>query len=230
MTARRILTSAAVLLATVTGAAAAQLDDEPARVVIGPMGGISFATLRGSGVVADADVRTGAIIGGFATFTISPYFAFEPQVIYVQKGANFDAGTGGAEVITGYALTYLEIPLLFKARYPIGEGRWPVTIGVIAGPAIGLNTGCNSSNSTGSTKCGTRPIPPGTNPFEPEPTGVDYSAVFGVGVDVWHFAFQARYDYSFSRTFSNYNPNNANAVDIHNQAWGITLGYKIAIN
>jgi hypothetical protein len=223
----RTLTCTVATLACLAGSATAQLDDEPARTVVGPMAGMSFATLRGSGVVADANVRSGIIVGGFATFTISPYFAFEPQVVYVQKGATFSTESSNPDVNSGFALTYLEIPLLFKARYPLGEGKWPTIFSVIAGPAIGLNTGCNWESTGGNTKCGTRNLAP--NIFDPEPTGVDYSAVFGVGLDVWHIAFQARYDYSFTRTFSNYNPDNGDPVDIKNQAWEITLGYKIAI-
>jgi hypothetical protein len=226
VSALRTLTCALAALGCITGTAAAQLDDEPARTVVGPMAGMSISTFRGA-AVGNADVRTGLIAGGFATFSFSPYFAFEPQVAYVQKGANYTTGSAGGMLGVSYSLTYLEIPLLFKARYPIAGGKWPTIISVVAGPAIGLNTSCNYGSGSSKTKCGTRGILPTV--FDPPPTGVDYSAVFGIGLDVWHIALQARYDYSFTQTFNTGDLGPYTPVDIKNQAWEITLGYKFAI-
>jgi hypothetical protein len=211
------------------GTAAAQFDDELAKVVVGPMAGVSFSTLRGAGV-GDADIRAGLVAGGFVTVGITPFFAIEPQVFYIQKGANYHADSSGVELSTAYALTYLEIPLLFKARYPITEGRWPLIVSAIAGPSIGLNVRCDYiDNDNVSTRCGERHA--GPNVSDPPANGLDFSAAFGVGFDFFHFAFQARYDYSFSYTFQGYNPAfPTSTADIHNQAWVLSLGYKFAMN
>jgi hypothetical protein len=222
------MTCALLLLASLAGRVSAQFEDEPPRIVVGPMVGVSFSTLRGADV-GDADVRSGVTAGGFLTLTFTTYFALEPQLLYTQKGANYHADSAGVSLSTATTLTYIELPLLFKARYPVGTGKWPLMFSAIAGPAIGINIGCQYIDDDGrSTKCGDRDL--GPNMTDPEATGLDFSAIFGVGISYYHFAFQARYDYSFNSIYTSSNSPFSSTPDIKNQAWALTLGYKIEIN
>ena len=229
MTLLRTMAFATGLACLAAGSAAAQLEDEHAPIIVGPMAGVSFSTLRGAGV-GDADVRAGFLGGGFVTISISPNFAVEPQVFYVQKGANYHADSAGTQLSSSRALSYIEIPLLFKARYPVGTARWPLIVSAIAGPAIAIRTGCTYTDPSGAQiDCGKQP---GTdsNMQEVQVANLDLSASFGVGLDFSHFAFQARYDYSFTNLFTYPNVNYPYTTDIKNQAWFLTLGYKIAID
>lgn len=227
MTSLRTLACALTCLSVLSGSLAAQSDDPP-QIVVGPMVGMAFSTLRGAGV-DDADVRTGVVAGGFATFSFTPYFAFQPQVFYVQKGANFKRTLLPGSPSAALALGYIEIPLLFQGRYPIGTGRWPLTISAIAGPAISIKVNCKDTIVGGDQ--GDCDRNPGTD-TQQEPveiSNLDFSAVFGVGLDVWHFAFQARYDYGFQSIYSYPNQAYPYQIDIKNQAWELTLGYQIQI-
>ena len=228
MTLFRTAGCAVMMLVLMAAKGVAQFEDEPPAIVVGPMAGVSFSTLRGADV-GDADVRVGATAGAFLTLTFTPYFALEPQVLYIQKGANYHADSAGVTLSTANTLGYIELPLLFKARYPVTTGKWPLMFSAIAGPAIGINVGCEYIENDGrSTRCGERDL--GPNAMDPEATGLDFSAIFGVGVSYCHFTFQARYDYSFNNTYTSSNSLFSSAPDIKNQAWELTLGYKIGIN
>ncbi len=229
MTSLRTLSCALTSLWVLSGPLAAQSVDDPPQIVVGPMAGIALSTLRGAGV-DDADVRTGVIAGGFATFSFTAYFAFQPQVVYVQKGANFKRDAVPGSPTGALALSYIEIPLLFQARYPIGTGAWPLTVSAIAGPSIAIKVNCKDTIVEGqATDCDRTP----STDTQLEPvkiSSLDFSAVFGVGLDFWHFAFQAKYDYSFQSIYTYPNSAYPYQVDIKNQAWELTLGYQIKIH
>jgi hypothetical protein len=58
--------------------------------------------------------KTGILIGGFLTYNFNPFFSFQPEVLYVQKGIK--------EIIENesvISLGYLELPLLLKSMFPI---------------------------------------------------------------------------------------------------------------
>ena len=180
--------------------ASAQFLDEQHRLVAGPMVGVSFANLRGAGA-SNTHARTGFVGGAFATYLFTPYFGIQPEVFYVRKGATFEYDSAGATAGSSTSTTYLEIPVLFKARYPVTQGQWPLTFSVVAGPALGLLVSCQVDYPAGaSVDC--EDIPPSPYYGDRMPAGVDFSGIFGIGLDFYHLAFQARYDLSITDSYS----------------------------
>lgn len=203
--------------------ASAQFNDEQPRVVAGPMLGISFANFRGASAQKTSS-KTGFIAGGFVTYLFTPYFGIQPEVFYTRKGATFSDNQASSATAT--SITYLEIPILFKARYPIGEGRWPLTLSFVAGPAFGLLVNCNVEFEAGASEA-CKDIEATPSYPSPEPNGLDFSGIFGAGIDYNHVAFQVRYDLSITNSY----PSSSQlAPIIKNVAWELTLGYKFALH
>lgn len=215
---------ALVAALSVPHAASAQFLDEQPRLVAGPMVGISFANLRGAGA-SNTQAKTGFVGGAFVTYLFTPYFGIQPEVFYVRKGASFEYDSAGTTAGTSTSTTYLEIPFLFKARYPVTGGQWPLTFSVVAGPAVGLLVSCSVDYPAGaSVACEDIPRSPYGDQV---PASLDFSGIFGVGFDFYHIAFQARYDLSITDSYSDVS---TLAPILKNVAWELTLGYKFAIH
>jgi hypothetical protein len=189
-------------------------------IVAGPMAGVSFATLGSANEAVGVDVgtRTGVAAGGFITFNASSHVAIEPQLLYVQKGAK---ATSGALTLS-YDLDYIQIPVLLKGRYWFGNSDQSVTVDPFVGPAIAFNVHCAIGVPTGGkAECST---------LGAEASSVDFSGIFGIGVEFAGFTFQGRYDVSFTNAYSSSSsPGAPSASKSKNLAWILTLGYEIPL-
>lgn len=136
------------------------------------------------------DGRVGLAVGIFGSFLVSDAFAFQPELLFIQKGADFVAedGTGGA-----FRLDYLQIPLLGRLRFSTGEGG--VVPFVTFGPAIAFRIGCD-----GGVNTPTGFISQECDDISPSGVaGTDFSLIGGAGVEVSNLILSVRYDYSFSQ-------------------------------
>ena len=189
-------------------------------IVAGPMAGVSFATLGSANEAVGVDVgtRTGIAAGGFITFNASSHVAIEPQLLYVQKGAKATSGT----LTLSYDLDYIQVPVLLKGRYWFGNSDNSVTIDPFVGPAIAFNVHCAIGVPTGGkAECST---------LGAEASSVDFSGIFGIGVEFAGFTFQGRYDVSFTNAYSSSSsPGAPSASKSKNLAWILTLGYQIPL-
>lgn len=86
--------------------------------------------LYGAGVSKGS--RTGFMVGGVAEFGLSPMIFIQVEPMYAQKGTKYEGGGGTAT----FKLDYLEIPILFKAKFTAGDAVKPY---VFAGPNVGIN-------------------------------------------------------------------------------------------
>lgn len=136
------------------------------------------------------DGRVGLAVGVFGSFLISDAFAFQPELLFIQKGADFVAedGTGGA-----FRLDYVQIPLLARIRVATGEAK--AVPFVMLGPAIAFRIGCDGGLNTPtgfvSRECDAI-SPSGV-------AGTDFSLIGGAGVEVSNLVFSVRYDYSLTQ-------------------------------
>ena len=153
--------------------------------------GINLSRFGGEDVSdVTTDGRVGLAVGLFGSFLLSDAFAFQPELLFIQKGADFVAedGTGGA-----FRLDYLQIPLLARIRLSTGEAK--AVPFVTVGPAIAFRLGCDGGLNT----------PGGFVSQECEsisPSGVastDFSLIGGAGVEISNLILSVRYDYSFSQ-------------------------------
>ena len=119
-----------------------------AQVNVGIKGGLNFSDAKADvfiDAVNDApSTYTSFVVGGLAEITINRNLSFQPEVIYSKKGFTIDEGTSfdvlgmnipiGAKATT--SISYIETPLLAKAKFGLGNTR----VYGVAGPSIGYAT------------------------------------------------------------------------------------------
>jgi len=128
-----------LVLVLMSGAVAQEQEQEQS---VGFMGGgikvgMAFATLSTNvHEFEEAGSASGFTIGAFGTYKITPALAIQPELLYVRKG------TGDADFLSsvGFALRYLEIPLLVKYDL-VRTGKTIPRL--YAGPAAGILLGAN---------------------------------------------------------------------------------------
>lgn len=103
--------------------------------------GATSMTMEGDDAIQGR--RTGWIAGGFARFNLPGRFFLQPELLYVQKGAE---GRPDAIVIpeiesVTYEADYVELPLLAGVEIPTGSSR--ITSNLFAGPTVGYNVAFN---------------------------------------------------------------------------------------
>ena len=182
----------------------------------GPLLGVAWAQWQGQGANGavfprsyNPGVRTGFVGGGFLRYQAADRVVLEPQLLFAQKGAQFDS----AGVTGTVALDYIEVPILLKVTLPTAEKR--VEPSVFVGSAVGFQVGCKVEP----------PLPPAGAPptcgdFQIGGHSSDVSAVFGLGLDAWRLAFQLRYDLGLSHVGTEA------GHEVKNKAWLFTVGYR----
>jgi hypothetical protein len=171
-------THALAVAAFVAVAAASDLGAQTAvpaaaRFRFGITAGLNFANMS---EIDDSDMRTGFVIGGHLVMPLGPTFAFQPEVLYSQKGAK---GTtvdeeSGEEVDIELKHDYLEIPLLLRMTVPTSGGVRPY---LLLGPSIGLSMSCEIEGEANGVSVGI------DCDELVEPSSVDVGAALGGGIE-----------------------------------------------
>jgi hypothetical protein len=153
----------------------------------GIKGGVSFSTLDGFGDVIgnlpqiDTENRINWLAGVFVKVNLGRFFAFQPEVLYVRKGARL-ALTGLFTESVTYNLSYIDIPLLARVQTSRGNGFY-----LLVGPSIGLNVTAEAEDEAGETE----DVKDGINTS-------DMGLVIGAGVDFAHLVLEGRYTQGLS--------------------------------
>lgn len=170
--------------------------------------GGTFMTFGGDDAPSDLDRRGGWLLGGFAVFDVTGPFALQPELNYVQKGA--ESESGGSTVTT--KLNYIELPILAKIQTP---SAGLVSPSVFLGPSAALNI--KAEQEVGSS----------TSDIDDDIRGFDLGAVFGVGVDanvgVGTLLVDARY--SLGLIDISDDDDLAEEPSLRNQGFMLTVGY-----
>jgi len=104
---------------------------------VGAVFGATFTSLRG---VDGLDNRTGLVGGLSIVLPSSGLLAFQPEALFVNKGAKASTGDPG-----GLKLSYFEVPLLVRLKLG-GEGT--VHPHAYAGPYVGIQVDCSVKGSS----------------------------------------------------------------------------------
>jgi len=124
--------------------------------------GGTFMTFGGEDAPSNLDRRTGWLVGGFVVFDVAGPLALQPELNYVQKGAEDADGS------TTTKLNYIELPILLKVQTP---SAGPVSPSLMLGPTAALNI--KAEQETGSST---------TDISDDIRTG-ELGLAFGVGLD-----------------------------------------------
>ena len=104
------------------------------RYRVGPQAGIAMTSSTCSGCASKSGLR----VGGFATAPVHPKYDVQAELWYASKGW----------LLSGYtiSLTYLEMPILGRAEFPLGPKS---SVHVLAGPSMSLRIGAARLESPG---------------------------------------------------------------------------------
>lgn len=125
------------------------------------------------------DSRVGFSGGAFLTYALDRQFSLQPELLYVSKGAGKDLFFFNAH----WNLDYLEIPVLLKLDLSPDASLHP---SLFAGPALDIlmSSKFHVINEDYDLKDYT--------------TSLDFSLIFGAGLDYKRFTFDVRYSLGLS--------------------------------
>ena len=86
--------------------------------------------------------RTGVLLGATLFIPITPAVAFQPELLFSQKGSRIEDPSGDGTINTNY----IEMPLLFRADVPVQGAVRPFAF---LGPAVGVRLSCDLGFSSG---------------------------------------------------------------------------------
>jgi hypothetical protein len=187
-----------------TAAQAQKRGRSSSGVSLGLKAGASLTNFTG----ADAkgyDNRFGFHAGGFANIGLTSLFAFQPEILYSQKGANYSGSSDNS-----LRLHYIDVPLAFHIN----------TGGLFfeAGPQVGFLVGAKYQVGSTSTD-----VKGGSN-------SVDFGYLFGLGYQLKHgLGVGLRYNGGFTNvakatTFGN----TTYQSRIRNSAFQLYLTYSVS--
>lgn len=134
----RKLTIASLLLLLVgVSPALAQLDIKP-----GVRAGVNFANVRGDDVPDDVESTTGLHAGVVLLIDPAGPLAFQPEVLYTQKG--FETSDSGGTL--SFTANYIQLNALAKFQIPV---TGPVSPHISVGPAVGIKASESNEFSGG---------------------------------------------------------------------------------
>jgi len=224
-----------LLLGFAIGSISVPAQAQEMDITPGIKGGVNFADLGGDdaelffelglggGGSGDSDIpieaRTGIVAGGFALIDFNGAFALQPEVLYVQKGAQVELEfenplSGETTSITNtLKLGYIEVPVLAKFQIPL-EGN--IAPNIFAGPAVAFNINAEQEAEGGGES--------GTADLSEAVSTADFGLQVGAGVDFdigsgRTIMLDARYEFGLSSI-----PSEGDA-DITNQGIRITAGF-----
>ena len=170
--------------------------------------GVASMTIDG-GAQNSRGRRTGGLGGGYVRFGAPGWFSFQPELLYVQKGASKEFRAGGTTVTEVDKLGVIEIPLLVRMQVPSTK----LSPTLSAGPVVGhVVRSASSLEAEGS-------LPDDLAPPVPSNIGAGLGLMIGAGVNVQlssgTFTVDARYQME---------PHAAQHVG--NQGLTFTVGYE----
>lgn len=165
------------LLAGGSTVAQAQYRGRGGNVSLGLKAGASLTNFVGADATGGFDNRFGFHAGIFANIGFAKLFAFQPEILYSQKGAHF-ANNSDA----GIRLHYLDVPLAFHVN----------TDGFFfeAGPQVGFLVAAKSEVGSASVDA--------TNAFK----AIDFGYLAGLGYQLKHgLGVGLRYNGAFTNVY-----------------------------
>lgn len=169
--------------------------------------GVTMANLTGDFkefFEVDAKMKIGFAAGGFLTYSFSPTFAIQPEVLYCMKGAKADTDEG--EKIK---LDYIVVPILLKYSFPT-EGK--VAPSLFAGPEVGFLMSAKAEDED----------------IKDDLKSIDFGIAFGAGVDfameTGKIMLDARYTLGMTN-LPDFEEDEESDLSIKNATIMVTLGY-----
>ncbi len=156
----------------------------------------------------DYDMKIGFHVGVTAEFPLAELFSFETGLLFTQKGYKYDGAWGD------YALNlyYLEVPLLGKATYDLGDVMLYGQLGPYVG--FGLAGKFKSDDEEEDIDWG--------SDDDDDLKRLDFGLNIGAGVQVSNITIGA----SYGLGLMNISPHDEGGFKTNNRVIGVSVGYK----
>lgn len=182
MRVRTVVWSLALLVFTVSSMQAQSTQSMSFGVVLGgtaaKFSGLDLKAEDFLGGTSTAGQRMGLQAGVYVNKPLMGRLSLQPEVHYVQKGAEFDGRSGDNLKLT-FALTYVEVPVLLRADF----GSGAIHPFVIAGPSFSYRAGCKATIASASASLGLQCEDIDSNGTKRDPfKSSDIGAAVGVGL------------------------------------------------
>jgi Outer membrane protein beta-barrel domain len=150
----------------------------------GVKGGVNLATLSSDQDPGpDFKYRIGLVAGGFFTWPIGSRLDVQPEVLFSQQGASFDAPDLGSVIIK---LDSLVTPIL--VRYKLSSSSRGLVL--FGGPSFGFKLTAKATAESSGQKT--------TDDIGDELESFDYGVVFGAGWEAGRLTIDGRYTWGLS--------------------------------
>jgi len=193
------------------------------NITFGVKGGINIADVSTDAIDFEdlTSAKTGFVGGAFATFGLGGVFALQPELLYSQKGFEFQDEV--FDIDAQLATNYFEIPLLLKAQLGVAMLR-PA---VYAGPVLSFETSCKAQGSEGgidiSVDCDAD-----DEGFANRKT-TDVGAVFGANLDIMLGPVVLIVDGRYQLGLTNLNDDPDSDEEVKNRVWQFMAGVGFTI-
>jgi hypothetical protein len=154
-------------------------------VKVGLKGGMSIASLGLKNTEGDFDIsgsRLGLAGGAFVSVSLGT-FSIQPEILYVQKGAQEDGTLFGVSYTITGAIDYIEIPVLLRVALVPG----PVKPCIFVGPSMGFLMNAKIKVDVAGLSSTEEDV-------KEYLKSSDIGLVFGAGLDVSKFTVDVRYN------------------------------------
>lgn len=172
----------------------------------GIKGGLNIATLRVDGDDFDPSSRTGIAAGGFLEIDPIGPLAVQAEVLYSQKGAEFEILGQTAKSTADY----IEIPVVVKLGLPLVP---TISYHVHAGPAFAFKVSEDTESAFANAS------------DEDAFKSTDFGAVIGFGLEFEALISKVTVDARYTLGLTNVNNDEADdAIDIKNGVVSVLVG------
>lgn len=210
---KRILIPGLSILSLLIGMPQSQAQES---VSLGPKAGISSTTLVGEGV-DEASPRVNFVGGLFYSINATEMFSIQPELLYHRKGATFE--NQAFNLKTDLTIDYLELPILFKIRVPLGDVLYP---SIYAGPYGAVKLRDKSVTTQLDTDISIQE--------DPEVHSFDGGIVIGVGLDLEAGAFYFGGDIRYGIGLSTIDRSVEDPIKAYNRSLSILFGLGVNID
>jgi hypothetical protein len=194
-------------------------------ITIGVKGGLNIADLSVDDPLesADLDTRSAFVGGAYADFGLGGFFSIQPEVLFSQKGATETEG----DFTAAFKLSYIEIPVLLKARFDIPDS--PIRPMLYVAPVVAFESKCeieaSADGASVSADCDQiSELSDGEVP-DLKTKSTDFGIGFGGGLDVMAGPVVLTGDVRYTLGLTNINDTSgAEDVDVKNRAWQLFVG------
>lgn len=204
-----------------------------AQMTVIPKAGITYSNVNVTDDMLeleganDPNSKIGFMVGAALEIGLNEKFAVQPELLFIQKGFEFEGSDGSESYTDSYKINYLEIPVLFKAKF----GKFYAN----AGPSFAFGLGGKNEweySYQGVSEDGEEDIKFGDDPGNTDDIYFDNSFDLGIQLGVGYQVGPVVVDLRYGMGMSDINdkPDGFSGDwSFKNRSWQLTVGFPIGL-